>query len=259
MFEHYFAFFYIDDDGIVHGNERQFSMQQTIALVDDDRNILTSLSMFLEEEGYRVRTYRDGQEARNGIYRQPPDLALLDIKLPRMGGLELLEKIQETRSTPVIFLTSKDDETDEIIGLRLGADDYIKKPFSQRLVLERIKAVLRRHCTLEIDEIPDREKIIIRGELILDPLRHSCCWKGIPVRLTVTEFLILKALAKNSGHVKSRDQLMDSAYGGDIFVLDRNIDSHVKRLRKKIRASDIGFDEIETLYGLGYRYRNRLN
>ncbi|HUK06536.1 MAG TPA: response regulator transcription factor [Stellaceae bacterium] len=227
----------------------------TIALVDDDRNILTSVAMALEAEGFTVRCYADGSEALRGISQQPVDLAILDIKMPRMDGLELLGHLRKQSKMPVIFLTSKDDEVDEVLGLRMGADDYIKKPFSQRLLVERIRALLRRGEMARGEA--DGEPVVQRGDLVLDPARHQCTWKNEPVDLTVTEFLILKALALRPGHVKSRDQLMDSAYGEHIYVDDRTIDSHIKRLRKKFKAADGEFAQIETLYGVGYRYRDR--
>jgi len=231
-------------------------MPQTIALVDDDRNILTSVAMTLEAEGFIVRAYADGAEALRGLTAQPVDLAILDIKMPRMDGLELLERLRKQGDLPVIFLTSKDDEVDELMGLRLGADDYIKKPFSQRLLIERIRALLRRKSLGKADaEGGPGPDIIQRGELLLDSARHLCTWKAKPVDLTVTEFLLLKALAQRPGHVKNRDQLMDSAYGENIYVDDRTIDSHIKRLRKKFKQVDGEFNEIETLYGVGYRYR----
>ena len=230
-------------------------MPQTIALVDDDRNILTSVSMTLEAEGFAVRTYTDGAEALRGMSQQPVDLAVLDIKMPRMDGMELLERLRKASDVPVIFLTSKDDEIDELMGLRMGADDYIKKPFSQRLLIERIRTLLRREVSRG-DTEKNPEASLTRGELILDPNRHLCTWKGGPVELTVTEFLLLKSLAQRPGHVKSRDQLMDSAYGENIYVDDRTIDSHIKRLRKKFKAIDADFNQIETLYGVGYRYRD---
>ena len=231
-------------------------MPQTIALVDDDRNILTSVAMTLEAEGFTVRAYADGAEALRGLTAQPVDLAILDIKMPRMDGLELLERLRKQGDLPVIFLTSKDDEVDELMGLRLGADDYIKKPFSQRLLIERIRALLRRQSLgkAETEGGPGPD-IIQRGELLLDSARHLCTWKAKPVDLTVTEILLLKALAQRPGHVKNRDQLMDSAYGENIYVDDRTIDSHIKRLRKKFKQVDGEFNEIETLYGVGYRYR----
>ena len=210
-------------------------MANTIALVDDDRNILTSVSMALEAEGFSVRCFSDGAEALKGMTAQPVDLAVLDIKMPRMDGMELLGQLRRQSHIPVIFLTSKDDEVDELLGLRMGADDYIRKPFSQRLLIERIRALIR------------------RGELA----REREDGQGEPVELTVTEFLILKSLAQRLGHVKNRDQLMDAAYGEHIYVDDRTIDSHIKRLRKKFKAVDTEFAQIETLYGVGYRYRDR--
>jgi two-component system, OmpR family, response regulator ChvI len=228
----------------------------TVALVDDDRNILASVSMALEAEGFTVRCYSDGAEALRGIGQQPVDLAVLDIKMPRMDGMELLTQLRKSTAMPVIFLTSKDDEVDELLGLRMGADDYIKKPFSQRLLIERIRTLLRRNeLKRETGADEAAEPSIQRGELVLDPGRHLCTWKGRPVELTVTEFLILKSLAQRPGHVKSRDQLMDAAYGEHIYVDDRTIDSHIKRLRKKFKAVDDDFAQIETLYGVGYRYR----
>ena len=234
-------------------------MPQTIALVDDDRNILTSVAMTLETEGFTVRTYSDGAEALKGMTAQPVDLAILDIKMPRMDGLELLDRLRKQSDLPVIFLTSKDDEVDELMGLRMGADDYITKPFSQRLLIERIRALLRRQSLgkREAGVAGQATEVIQRGELLLDPARHLCSWKDRTVDLTVTEFLLLKALAQRPGHVKNRDQLMDAAYGENIYVDDRTIDSHIKRLRKKFKQVDVEFNEIETLYGVGYRYRER--
>ena len=230
-------------------------MPQTIALVDDDRNILTSVQIALEAEGFAVRTYTDGAEALRGLTANPVDLAILDIKMPRMDGMELLERLRRQSELPVIFLTSKDDEVDELMGLRMGADDYIKKPFSQRLLIERIRALLRREA-LSRDGSAGGAETVVRGDLLLDAARHVCAWKGQPVDLTVTEFLLLKSLAARPGHVKSRDQLMDAAYGEHIYVDDRTIDSHIKRLRKKFRVIDGEFAQIETLYGVGYRYRD---
>ena len=229
-------------------------MRHTIALVDDDQNILTSVSMALEAEGFSVRAFKDGADALSGLSQRPVDLAILDIKMPRMDGMELLNKLRDKSTMPVIFLTSKDDEIDEVLGLRMGADDYITKPFSQRLLIERIRAVLRRADSAQETGGEAATKSIVRGDLVLDPERHLCTWKGEAVQLTVTEFLILQALAARPGHVKSRDQLMDSAYGENIYVDDRTIDSHIKRLRKKFKVVDDGFDKIETLYGIGYRY-----
>jgi two-component system response regulator ChvI len=229
---------------------------QTIALVDDDRNILTSVSMALEAEGFRVRTFTDGTEALRGIATQPVDLAVLDIKMPRMDGMELLQRLRKSSAVPVIFLTSKDDEIDEVLGLRMGADDYIKKPFSQRLLIERIRALLRRDELARDSSDGSVAQVVVRGNLVLDPARHACTWKGQPVDLTVTEFLIVKSLTARPGHVKNRDQLIDAAYGEHIYVDDRTIDSHIKRLRKKFRDVDAEFGHIETLYGVGYRYRD---
>jgi two-component system response regulator ChvI len=231
-------------------------LPQTIALVDDDRNILTSVSIALEAEGFEVRTYTDGDEALRGLTAKPVDLAVLDIKMPRMDGMELLSRLRQTTGMPVIFLTSKDDEVDEVLGLRMGADDYIKKPFSQRLLIERIRALLRREQMRQDKGTADPGSVIVRGDLLLDPARHACTWRGQPIELTVTEFLLVKALAVRPGHVKSRDQLMDAAYGEHIYVDDRTIDSHIKRLRKKFKAIDTDFGQIETLYGVGYRYRD---
>jgi len=230
---------------------------QTIALVDDDRNILASITLALEAEGFAVRTYTDGAEALRGLAAEPPDLAVLDIKMPRMDGMELLERLRRSSDLPVIFLTSKDDEVDEIMGLRMGADDYIKKPFSQRLLIERIRTLLRREQAMREGGGSDvaSPEAIRRGELMIDPARHFVSWKGEDIELTVTEFMLLKALAQRPGHVKSRDQLMDAAYGEHIYVDDRTIDSHIKRLRKKFRAVDGEFSQIETLYGVGYRYK----
>jgi len=228
-----------------------------IALVDDDKNILASVSMLLEQEGYHVRTFADGASALTALSATPPDLAILDIKMPRMDGLELLRRLRQNGDLPVIFLTSKDEEIDELMGLNAGADDYIRKPFSQRLLLERVKAVLRRSENIKgpaANGEPKKEALV-RGKLALDPQRHECTWDGKPVRLTVTEFLILQALAQRPGFVKSRDSLMDAAYDDQVYVDDRTIDSHIKRLRKKFKAADDAFDAIETLYGVGYRYR----
>jgi two-component system response regulator ChvI len=229
----------------------------SIALVDDDRNILASVSIALEAEGFSVRCYSDGAEALKAMSAHPVDLAVLDIKMPRMDGMELLEQLRRLSHIPVIFLTSKDDEVDELLGLRMGADDYIKKPFSQRLLIERIRALIRRGEVAREHNDPQGEPVAVRGRLVLDPARHLCTWSNQPVELTVTEFLILKSLAHRPGHVKSRDQLMDAAYGEHIYVDDRTIDSHIKRLRKKFKAVDTDFAQIETLYGVGYRYRDR--
>jgi two-component system, OmpR family, response regulator ChvI len=230
----------------------------TVALVDDDRNILTSVGITLEAEGYTVQKYGDGAAALTGLEATPPDVAIFDIKMPRMDGMELLRRIRQKSDMPVIFLTSKDDEIDELFGLKMGADDFIKKPFSQRLLVERVKAVLRRTVVKEGQPTPqEAAKIIERGKLSMDPERHACMWDGKPVTLTVTEFLILQALAHRPGIVKSRDTLMDAAYDDQVYVDDRTIDSHIKRLRKKFNQVDPSFDGIETLYGVGYRFKEQ--
>ena len=233
-------------------------MAATITLVDDDKNILTSVSIALEAEGYKVATHTDGHSALDAMTEQAPDLAVLDIKMPGLDGMELLNRLRRVSSVPVIFLTSKDEEIDEMLGLKMGADDYIRKPFSQRLLIERIRAVLRRSEAAARPTSPDDDgEILIRGDLRLDATRHECVWRGIQMQLTVTEFLLLQALVKYTGHVKSRDQLMDAAYGDNIYVDDRTIDSHIKRLRRKFKAADREFAGIETLYGLGYRFQEQ--
>ena len=228
----------------------------TIALVDDDRNILTSVSIALEAEGYRIQTYNDGMSALEGLKSNPPDLAIFDIKMPRMDGMELLRRLRQKSELPVIFLTSKDEEIDELFGLKMGADDFIRKPFSQRLLVERVKAVLRRIQPKDAAGAKASDaKILERGLLRMDPERHTCTWKGEAVTLTVTEFLILHALAQRPGVVKSRNALMDAAYDDQVYVDDRTIDSHIKRLRKKFKQVDDDFEMIETLYGVGYRFK----
>lgn len=237
---------------------------QTIALVDDDRNILTSVSIALEAEGYRVETYTDGASALDGLIARPPQLAIFDIKMPRMDGMELLRRLRQKSDLPVIFLTSKDEEIDELFGLKMGADDFITKPFSQRLLVERVKAILRRASSREasaatgnvLKPTADQQaRTLERGQLAMDQERHTCTWKGEPVTLTVTEFLILHSLAQRPGVVKSRDALMDAAYDEQVYVDDRTIDSHIKRLRKKFKVVDNEFEMIETLYGVGYRFK----
>ena len=229
----------------------------TIALVDDDRNILTSVSIALEAEGYQTNTYSDGVSALQGLEDNPPDMAIFDIKMPRMDGMELLRRLRQKSDLPVIFLTSKDDEIDELFGLKMGADDFIRKPFSQRLLVERVKAVLRRAQSRDVADVPskDQSPVIERGKLVMDPDRHSCTWENKQVVLTVTEFFILQSLAHRPGIVKSRDALMDAAYDDQVYVDDRTIDSHIKRLRKKFKAVDDTFDAIDTLYGVGYRFK----
>ena len=228
-----------------------------ITLVDDDENIVESVKLALESHGHTVRAYHDGAAGLEGLETEPPDMAILDVKMPRMDGMEVLRRIRQTSNMPIIMLTSKDEEIDEILGFNLGADDYMTKPFSQRLLIERIKAVLRR-AGIEQIETTDGDasaKALRRGKLAMDPARHECTWDGKPVRLTVTEFLLLQALAQRPGFVKSRDNLMDAAYDDQVYVDDRTIDSHIKRMRKKFRVVDSEFDAIETLYGVGYRYR----
>jgi len=239
--------------------------QRSIALVDDDRNILATLSIALQAEGYATRLYSDGEAALKALTANPPDLAVFDIKMPRMDGMELLQRLRESSDLPVIFLTSKDEEEDEEAGLAMGADDYIAKPFSQRLLLARIRAILRRAAPVPTSgpdsantgatpEPPPAEPMIQRGRLQMDPSRHRVTWDGRPVSLTVTEFLILEALAQRPGVIKSRNQLMDAAYPDDVFVDDRTVDSHIKRLRRKFRATDPEFGAISTLYGAGYSF-----
>lgn len=236
------------------------SPDRVIALVDDDRNILTSVSIMLQSEGYRTRVYTDGDQALKALAENPADLGVFDIKMPKLDGHELLRRLRETSLMPVIFLTSKDDEEDEELGLALGADDYIAKPFSQRLLLARIAAILRRaELALRpkednIAESDDQSGTLTRGPLHMDSGRHQVLWHDRPVTLTVTEFMILEALAQRPGVVKSRNQLMDAAYNEDVYVDDRTVDSHIKRLRRKFRQVDPEFDAIDTLYGAGYRY-----
>jgi len=229
-----------------------------ITLVDDDENIVASVSLALESHGHAVKAYFDGASGLAAIEADAPDLVILDVKMPRLDGMEVLRRIRAGAEIPVIMLTSKDDEIDEILGFNLGADDYIHKPFSQRLLLERVKAVLRR-AGIDNGAAPAdpnaASKAIRRGRLTLDPARHDCLWDNKPVRLTVTEFLLLQSLASRPGFVKSRDNLMDAAYDDQVYVDDRTIDSHIKRMRKKFRQVDKTFDAIETLYGVGYRYR----
>jgi two-component system response regulator ChvI len=232
-------------------------MTASIALVDDDRNILTSVSIALQAEGFLTRVYSDGETALKALIENPPDLAIFDIKMPRMDGLELLRRLREKSMVPVIFLTSKDDELDEALGLAMGADDYISKPFSQRLLIARIRAILRRAELAQAGAAGEEESAagaLVRGRLAMDTARHRVTWNGENVTLTVTEFLILETLAQRPGIVKTRNQLMDAAYHDDIYVDDRTIDSHIKRVRRKFRQIDPEFDAIETLYGAGYRF-----
>ena len=233
-------------------------MSHVIALVDDDRNILTSVSIALQAEGFVTRVYSEGLVALKAFADNPPDLAVFDIKMPTMDGMELLRRLREFSAVPVIFLTSKDDELDEALGLAMGADDYISKPFSQRLLIARIRAILRRQDLAKdaaSSASPEAEQALLeRGRLTMDPARHKVLWNGREVVLTVTEFMILEALAQRPGVVKSRNQLLDIAYQDDVYVDDRTIDSHIKRMRRKFRAVDPQFDAIETLYGVGYKF-----
>ena len=229
-------------------------MNQTIALIDDDRNILTTLSIALEKEGFQIQTYLDGESALIGLSRTPPDLAVIDIKMPRMDGEELLKKLRKKTSMPVIFLTSKDEEVDELLGLKLGADDFVKKSggFSTKVLIERIRVQLRK----KDNKIEENKNIISHGKLKLDPSQLECEWDGkeLPDKLTTTEFLIVKELSKRPGIIKERSQLMDVAYREDTDIEDRTIDSHVKRIRKKFKRIDPDFSAIETRYGSGYRW-----
>ena len=238
-------------------------MTHVIALVDDDRNILTSVSIALQAEGFVTRVYTDGQAALKAFADNPPDIGVFDIKMPAMDGMELLRRVRdmgnEVGAMPVIFLTSKDDELDEALGLAMGADDYITKPFSQRLLIARIRALLRRQDLARNalsggGDAAEETPLLDRGRLMMDPARHKVRWDDKDVTLTVTEFLILEALAQRPGVVKSRNQLLDVAYHDDVYVDDRTIDSHIKRIRRKFRATDGEFDAIETLYGVGYRF-----
>ena len=239
------------------GTEPDHIMTATIALVDDDKNILTSVSIALQAEGFVTRIYSDAETALKALLDNPPDLAVFDIKMPRMDGLELLRRLREKSAIPVIFLTSKDDELDEALGLAMGADDYITKPFSQRLLIARIRAILRRaefSRTSGTEGAESTAEPLVRGRLEMDPARHRVKWDGKDVTLTVTEFLILETLAHRPGVVKNRNQLMDAAYQDDVYVDDRTIDSHIKRLRRKFREVDTDFNAIDTLYGAGYRF-----
>jgi two-component system response regulator ChvI len=235
-------------------------MNHEIALVDDDRNILTSVSIALQAEGFVTRVYTDPAAALKAFADKQPDLGVFDIKMPQMDGMELLRRVREFSSMPVIFLTSKDDELDEALGLAMGADDYISKPFSQRLLIARIRALLRRQelakDSAATGENEPEPALLDRGRLVMDPARHKVLWGGKDVTLTVTEFLILEALAQRPGVVKTRNQLLDIAYQDDVYVDDRTIDSHIKRMRRKFRSVDAQFDAIETLYGVGYKFQD---
>jgi len=225
-----------------------------ICLIDDDQNILASLSLALKSEGYIISTFSDGLSGLNSLKKDDYDIAILDIKMPRLDGLEVLQKLRQTSNLPVIFLTSKDEEVDQLLGLKMGADDYITKPFSQKLLIERVKAILRRSKDTLTSNDKETSNIIKRGKLSLNMSRYECFWDDVAIKLTVTEFLLLESLASRPGYVKSRDQLMSAAYDDDIYVDDRTIDSHIKRLRRKFKNLDKNFESIETLYGVGYRY-----
>ena len=225
-----------------------------ICLIDDDQNILASLSLALKSEKFDVETYSDGISGLEALEKDNFDIAILDIKMPRLDGLEVLQKLRNSSDIPVIFLTSKDDEIDQLLGLKMGADDYITKPFSQKLLIERVKVILKRTATSNNKSIGKNDSLIERGNLLLNMDRHECHWKNERIKLTVTEFLLLESLVNRPGYVKNRDQLMSAAYSDDLYVDDRTIDSHIKRIRRKFKAIDNDFNSIETLYGVGYRF-----
>ena len=225
-----------------------------ICLIDDDQNILASLSLALKSEKFDVETYSDGIAGLEALKNNNFDIAILDIKMPRLDGLEVLQKLRNISDIPVIFLTSKDDEIDQLLGLKMGADDYITKPFSQKLLIERVKVILKRTAFSSEENQINNDSLIERGNLLLNMDRHECHWKGERIKLTVTEFLLLESLVNRPGYVKNRDQLMSAAYSDDLYVDDRTIDSHIKRIRRKFKVIDKNFDSIETLYGVGYRF-----
>ena len=225
-----------------------------ICLIDDDQNILASLSLALKSEKFDVETYSDGISGLEALKKDDFDIAILDIKMPRLDGLEVLQKLRNSSDIPVIFLTSKDDEIDQLLGLKMGADDYITKPFSQKLLIERVKVILKRTAISNNKNIGKNDSLIERGNLLLNMDRHECHWKNERIKLTVTEFLLLESLVNRPGYVKNRDQLMSAAYSDDLYVDDRTIDSHIKRIRRKFKAIDNDFNSIETLYGVGYRF-----
>ena len=225
-----------------------------ICLIDDDQNILASLSLALKSEKFDVETYSDGISGLEALKNNNFDIAILDIKMPRLDGLEVLQKLRNSSDIPVIFLTSKDDEIDQLLGLKMGADDYITKPFSQKLLIERVKVILKRTAFSSEENQVNNDSLIERGNLLLNMDRHECHWKEERIKLTVTEFLLLESLVNRPGYVKNRDQLMSAAYSDDLYVDDRTIDSHIKRIRRKFKAIDKNFNSIETLYGVGYRF-----
>ncbi|MEC7890455.1 MAG: response regulator transcription factor [Pseudomonadota bacterium] len=225
-----------------------------ICLIDDDQNILASLSLALKSEKFEVETFSDGIAGLEALKDNNFDIAILDIKMPRLDGLEVLQKLRNSSDIPVIFLTSKDDEIDQLLGLKMGADDYITKPFSQKLLIERVKVILKRTSSSSKGNEVNSDSLIERGNLLLNMDRHECHWKEERIKLTVTEFLLLESLVNRPGYVKNRDQLMSAAYSDDLYVDDRTIDSHIKRIRRKFKAIDKDFNSIETLYGVGYRF-----
>ena len=225
-----------------------------ICLIDDDQNILASLSLALKSEKFEVETYSDGIAGLEALKDNNFDIAILDSKMPRLDGLEVLQKLRNSSDIPVIFLTSKDDEIDQLLGLKMGADDYITKPFSQKLLIERVKVILKRTSSSSKENEVNSDSLIERGNLLLNMDRHECHWKEERIKLTVTEFLLLESLVNRPGYVKNRDQLMSAAYSDDLYVDDRTIDSHIKRIRRKFKAIDKDFNSIETLYGVGYRF-----
>jgi len=225
-----------------------------ICLIDDDQNILASLSLALKSEKFEVATFSDGISGLEALNNEEFDIAILDIKMPRIDGLEVLQRLRVDSNIPVIFLTSKDDEIDQLLGLKMGADDYITKPFSQKLLIERVKTILRRSSVIKASDLSDKDTLLKRGDLTLNIDRHECHWKNERIKLTVTEFLLLENLVNRPGYVKNRDQLMSAAYSDDIYVDDRTIDSHIKRIRRKFKSIDKDFKSIETLYGVGYRF-----
>jgi len=225
-----------------------------ICLIDDDQNILASLSLALKSEKFNVETYSDGIAGLEALKNNNFDIAILDIKMPRLDGLEVLQKLRNSSDIPVIFLTSKDDEIDQLLGLKMGADDYITKPFSQKLLIERVKVILKRTSSSSKENQVNSDFLIERGNLLLNMDRHECHWKEERIKLTVTEFLLLESLVNRPGYVKNRDQLMSAAYNDDLYVDDRTIDSHIKRIRRKFKVIDKDFNSIETLYGVGYRF-----
>lgn len=226
-----------------------------IALVDDEESLRETVGFALRREGYRVESFADGLAAWQSFERSLPDLAILDVTMPRMDGLELCRRLRAlSERLPILFLTSRDEEFDRVLGLELGADDYLCKPFSMRELAARVKVLLRR-AAHRLEPPGGEERVLEAGRLRLDLPRYQAFWNGVPLPLTVTEFTLLHALARRPGHVKSRAQLLEEGYPHDAYASDRTIDSHVKRLRKKIAEADPSFDPIETVYGLGYRFR----